>query len=666
MWRRAVVLMVVCWLAAACNQLLGIPEATQGRHVVGRVHGLWDHADGVALRLVADGVDTRLTVSANGDFRFPPQFTPGASYTVTVIGNPVAHTCVVDGGGNGVVADTDLASLSIACTGPATTIAFSGPWSFAFDPTQELQTFLGSVIAQNVALTVGGSGITTATVNGAAATLGQPTAAIALPLGATTVHVGVTAAGGLSKTYDLVFQRGAAVIDQITYGKPFNTGMDDQFGYSISASGDTLAVGAPNEGSPDVNTPGDNTASQAGAVYIFVRTGTTWTQQAYLKSTNIGQGDQFGYAVALSGDTLAVGAIGEASTSATNPGDNGAPKAGAAYIFVRTGTTWTQQAYLKASNIGQDDQFGFSVALSGDTVAVSAPNESSSATTVDGDQTNDAASHAGAVYVFLRGGSTWTQQAYVKPFNTGQDDQFGWSVALSGDTLAVGTPREDSANPANPADDLAGQSGAVYVFTRANRKWTQQAYLKASNLQSNYLFGWSVAVSGDTLVAGSVNESSAATGVNGFQNDSSAMGAGAAYVFVRNGTTWTQQAYLKASNTGPGDSFGWSTALTADALAIGAVAESSNGKGTDGNQSDNTAGGAGAVYLFLRQGTSWTQQAYVKASNAGSGDSLGYSVALSLDILAIGAATESGGATQINGNQSDNSKPHAGAFYVFR
>jgi hypothetical protein len=144
------------------------------------------------------------------------------------------------------------------------------------------------------------------------------------------------------------------------------------------------------------------------------------------------------------------------------------------------------------------------------------------------------------------------------------------------------------------------------------------------------------------------------------------MGSGAAYVFVRSGATWTQQAYLKASNTGAGDSFGWSTALTQDTLAIGAVAESSNGKGADGNPSDNTAGGAGAVYLYLRQGTTWTLQAYIKASNAGSGDNLGASVALSLDTLAIGAATESGGATQINGNPADNSKTRSGAFYIFR
>jgi len=225
MWHRAIGVMVVCWLGTACNQLLGIPDVAQGRHVTGRVRGLWDGADGVSLRLVADRVDTLLTVSANGEFHFPPQFAPGASYTVTVATNPLQHTCVVDGGGNGVVPDADVASVSIACTGPAMTVGFSGPWGYAFDPTQDTQTFSGSVIAAEVALTIGGSGIASATIHDTGVTLGQPSAAIALPLGETSVRVGVSASGGLSKNYVLVFQRGAAVVDQITYGKASNTGM---------------------------------------------------------------------------------------------------------------------------------------------------------------------------------------------------------------------------------------------------------------------------------------------------------------------------------------------------------------------------------------------------------------------------------------------------------
>jgi FG-GAP repeat protein len=667
MWHRAIGVMAVCWLGAACNQLLGIPDVTQGRHVAGRVHGLWDGADGVALRLMADGVDTLLTVSANGEFRFPPPFAPGASYTVAVTTNPVQHTCVVDGGGNGVVADAEVASVSIACTGPAMTVGFSGPWGWTFDPTEETQTFTGSVIAQEVALTIGGGGVTSATVDGAAATLGAPTAAIALPLGSTSARIAVTASGGLSKTYELVFQRGASVIDQITYGKPSNTGLNDSFGFSISLSGNTLAVGASGEASASTGVngdPADDSAPGAGAVYVFVRTGTTWTQQAYLKASNTGAGDGFGQSVSLSGDTLAVGASGEDSAT-TDPLDNSAGQAGAAYVFVRTGTTWTQQAYVKAQTIGAGDQFGQVVSLSGDTLAIGAPREASAAVGVNGDPTDNSASQAGAAYVFIRRGTSWTQQAYLKASNTEMGDFFGQAISLSGDTLAVGAPDEDSAG-SDPLDNSATHAGAVYVFTRARQLWTQQAYLKASNPGMGYLFGWSVSLSGDTLAVGSVNESSAATGVDGDQSNHAAMGSGAAYVFVRAGTTWTQQAYVKASNTGAGDSFGWLVALSGEMLAVSAIAEGSSATGVDGNQADNSAIGAGAVYVFLRTGATWAQRAYLKASNTAMSDNFGFGVALSLDTLVMAAPGEASGATTINGNQADHSTPRAGAFYVFR
>ncbi|HEX3760051.1 MAG TPA: FG-GAP repeat protein, partial [Kofleriaceae bacterium] len=469
MWRRAIGVMVVCWLGAACNQLLGIPEVAQGRHVGGRVHGLWDGADGVALRLMADGVDTLLTASGNGEFRFPPQFAPGASFTVTVVTNPVQHTCVVDGGGNGTVGDAEVTSVSIACTGPEMTVGFSGPWAWRFDPTEETQTFSASVMAQEVAVTIGGGTLLGATVDGTAATLGAPSAAVALALGPTSVHVGVSASGGLSKTYELVFQRGTAVVDQLTYGKAANTGMNDQLGFSVALSGNTLAVGASGEASASAD-PTDNNAAAAGAVYVFVRTGTTWVQQAYLKASNIGAGDGFGSSVSLSGDTLAVGAPGEDSATISPPDDN-AQDAGAVYVFLRRDTTWTQQAYLKAMTVGAGDQFGRVVSLSGDSVAVAAPGEDSATT----DPADNAASGAGAVYVFTRRGATWSQEAYLKASNPEKDDAFGSSISLSGDTVAVGAPGEDSAG--DPADNSAVQAGAVYVFTRTNKIWTQQAYL---------------------------------------------------------------------------------------------------------------------------------------------------------------------------------------------
>src|SRR5262249_18331914 len=150
----------------------------------------------------------------------------------------------------------------------------------------------------------------------------------------------------------------------------------------------------------------------------------------------------------VSDDTVVVGAGLEASVATGvngNPADNSAPSAGAAYVFVRSGTVWSQQAYLKASNTGAVDNFGISVAVSGDTVVMGAPGESSGATGVNGNQADNSAPSAGAAYVFVRTGTVWSQQAYLKASNTGTGDQFGSSVAVSGDTVVVGANGEDSA-----------------------------------------------------------------------------------------------------------------------------------------------------------------------------------------------------------------------------
>jgi hypothetical protein len=672
MW-RAIWGWMIWGVFGACGYPALPPLEPTEHHVVGMVHGLWDGADGIALRLQANGVDSLLTVSANGAFRFEDPLVAGASYTVTVVTNPIQHTCVVDAGGNGVVAEADDASISIACTGPAVTIALSGTSGWTFDPTQEAQTFAGSVLVQDVALTINGS-VNDASVDGVAATLGDPTTAIALPLGARTVPVAVTASGGLSKTYQLMFHRGASVIDQIAYGKASNTGVNDRFGDSVSLSGDTLAVGARGEASTATGINGNqanNGAAYAGAVYVFVRSGTAWIQQAYLKASNTGADDEFGASISLSGDTLAVGAPGEASAATGINGaqsGNTASGAGAVYVFVRSGATWSQQAYIKASNTGADDEFGISVSLSGSTLAVGATYEASAATGVNGNQADNTVRGAGAAYVFVRNGATWTQQAYLKASNTGVIDLFGSSVSLSGNTLAVSAWNEESAATGvngNQADDTAPVAGAVYVFVRSGTTWSQQAYLKASNTDAYEYFGYTISLSGDTLAVGGIHESSAATGIDGNQADNTASMSGAVYVFVRSGTTWAQQAYLKASNTGANDYFGSSVSLSADTLAIGAPGEASAALGIDGNQADNTASMAGAIYVFVRSGTTWAQQTYLKASNTGAKDNFGDSVSLSGDTLAIGASAEASAATGIDGNQADDSMSEAGAVYVF-
>ena len=327
-----------------------------------------------------------------------------------------------------------------------------------------------------------------------------------------------------------------------------------------------------------------------------------------------------------------------------------------------------QEAYLKASNTDAQDWFGTSVGVSGSTVVVGAPTESSSSTGVNGDQHDNSVLHSGAAYVFAWDGTSWHQEAYLKACNTETKDFFGTSVAISGDTVVVGAYQEDSlAAGVNGAhgDNRAWSAGAAYVFVRNGTTWSQQAYLKPSNTDAGGYFGQSVAISGNTIVVGAWGEASAATGVNGDQRDNSAPAAGAAYVFVRTGTTWNQQAYLKASNSEAGDHFGYSVAVAGDTAVVGAYAEASNATGVNGDQSDNSTWKAGAAYVFGRTGTVWQQEAYLKASSTDSEDDFGLAVAAWIDTVAVGAHWEDSAATGVNGDPSDNSATNSGAVYVF-
>lgn len=421
-----------------------------------------------------------------------------------------------------------------------------------------------------------------------------------------------------------VFERdGLGAWSQHAYIKASNTDPYDQFGYSVALSedGNTLAVGAIGENSNATGINGnqaDESLGAAGAAYLFTRDGMgAWSQQAYVKASNTGSSDQFGYSVALSGDgdTLAVSAPSEDSIATGVDGnqvDNTAPSAGAVYIFVHGGMgNWSQQAYIKASNSDSSDQFGGNVSLSydGSTLAISAPNEDSSAIGIDGNQADDSLSSAGAVYVFIRNGmGTWSQQAYTKASNTEAGDLFGSSVSLSGDgnTLAVGAIGEDSVTVGingNQANNGSSDSGAVYVIVRdLTGVWSQQAYIKvSSNAQDS--FGASVALSADgsILVVGATLEDSNAIGIEGDQFNDALGNSGSAYLFVRDGMgVWSQESYIKASNTGSSDQFGRSVSLSGDGdiLAVGAATEDSIATGIGGDQASNSASSSGAVYLY--------------------------------------------------------------------
>jgi trimeric autotransporter adhesin len=401
-----------------------------------------------------------------------------------------------------------------------------------------------------------------------------------------------------------------------------NAGSNDQFGFSAAISGDTIVIGAPGEdsNSTGVGSAPTESAEDSGAAYVFVRSNGSWTQQAYLKASNTEAYDGFGSTVAISGGTIIVGAVGEDSNGISQA-DNSALFSGAVYIFHRSGSNWSQQAYLKAPRPVQSYNFGNSVGISGDSIVVGSVRDAGTG-----------GSQSGAAYVFTRTSSTWTLQATLKASNAAISDFFGDSVAISGETIVVGAHGEDSNGTGGPSDNTVSSSGAAYVFVRANGAWSQQAYLKASNPGATDVFGRAVAIWGDTIVVGARGEDSNGSS----QTDNSAGESGAAYVFSRTGTTWTQQAYLKASNPGIGHSFGFSVAISRDTIVVGAPSEMSEGIGVNGTQTNNPNGpGAlsGAAYVFTRSAGVWTQQAYLKANATILDFNFGHSVGVASDAL---------------------------------
>lgn len=473
-------------------------------------------------------------------------------------------------------------------------------------------------------------------------------------------------------------------LTQTAYVKASNTNADDRFGSMVAISGDgsTMAVSSPREASNATGINGDqtnNSMALAGAVYVFRRVGMSWALEAYVKASNTGAGDYFSnVALSADGNTLAVGAYYEQSNATGingNQADNSMSGAGAVYVFTRTGVVWSQQAYIKASNTNGSDNFSAcKVSADGNTLVVSAPGEASNATGINGNQANNSLFIAGAVYVFTRSGTVWTQQAYIKASNTNSGDWFA-AAALSGDgdTLAVSASSEDSAATGingNQADNTAADSGAVYVFRRLAGVWSQEAYVKASNTEASDFFSTlAISYDGSTLAVGAILEDSGSPGVNANQADNSAPASGAVYMFTRVAGVWSQQAYIKSVNPGPSDNFGQLLDISADGdvLVASAYQEDSGATGLFGNEFSETANGSGAVYSFHRIGGTWTYEAYIKASNAGASDAFGNSLALSADgaTLIVAAPFESSSATGIDGNQSDNSASNSGAVYTF-
>ena len=404
----------------------------------------------------------------------------------------------------------------------------------------------------------------------------------------------------------------------------------DEFGRSVAISGDYAIVGASEEGE---DAAGANTPNDAGCAYIFKRIGATWVQEAKIVASDKAGREYFGTSVAISGDYVIVGAFGEDEDAA---GGNTLNDAGSAYIFKRTGTTWAQEAKIVASDRAVYDFFGWSVAISGDYAIIGAFLEEED---VSGANTMY---RAGSAYIFKRIGTTWTQEAKIVSSDRAAQDDFGYSVAISGDYAIVGarTESEDAAGA-----NTLNYAGSAYIFKRTGTTWAQESKIVSSDRAEGDGFGHTVAISGDYAILGTSAEDEDAVGTNTLNE------AGSAYIFKRTGTTWAQEAKIVASDRAEGDQLGYSVAISGDYAIVGAIRE--------GDIVPDTLN-YGSAYIFKRTGTTWAQEAKMVASDRADRDLFGFSVAISGDYALVGAIAESEDAA------GGNTLGGAGSAYFFK
>ncbi len=318
--------------------------------------------------------------------------------------------------------------------------------------------------------------------------------------------------------------------------------------------------------------------------------------QTWLKPSPSNPGAEFGNVIAGDGDTLVVGARHDSITV----GVDTVYQSGAAYVYVKDGNTWMLQARLAASDAGAFDLFGSSVAIDGDTIIIGAVGS-------DGTDENDnAASNMGAAYVFIRNGEHWDQQAKIEPEDGVENDNFGNAVAIVGERVVVAASAKDFGT--------IEDAGKVYSYYRAGTKWYQSQSVSAPLTTSDDFFGSSLDYDGQRLLIGAQGENS----------------IGAAYVFYRLGSTWSQEAKIEPDDDKRGDNFGASVSIDGETVAIGApFADPDVGSGEITN--------AGAVYVFHKRPGGWSQQAKLVSESAVAFDHFGQSVKIDDTTIVAGA-----------------------------
>jgi len=368
--------------------------------------------------------------------------------------------------------------------------------------------------------------------------------------------------------------------DQLLFAA--EVGDNDYFGRSIATDGSTALVGViyDDEGS----------YANAGSVCVFERSIGSWTQIDRLVASDYINSGFFGAGAAMSGDTAIFGSYGRDV------------KKGAAYVFIREPGGWVEQQKLTAHDGVAFDEFGYWVAIDGDTAVVGAWKQDHSLLT-----------EPGSAYVFTRSGTVWSLEQKLMADVPDTEDWFGYRVAISGDTVVVSALEYEPGPPY--------RTGAAYVFTRSGTAWSQVQKLNGSGGADDRYFGWSLDLAGDTLVIGS-----SLTDHSGLED------AGAAYVFTESGGVWSEQQRLVASDAVEGDYFG-AAALEGDTILVGAYHADVDG-----------VANSGVAYLFTHSGGTWTEQQKLIAGDPEDGAGLGFGVALTPGIALVGAPFTDAGA----------------------
>lgn len=367
---------------------------------------------------------------------------------------------------------------------------------------------------------------------------------------------------------------------------------EDYFGNAVDIDGDRVIIGVHRD---------DFNGVDSGSAYIFVRKNNEWVQSAMgFPPGGSARGDRYGISVAISGDTAVVGAYGD--------DDNGS-LSGAAHVLRFLNNQWNLYYKLEAFDGAAGDLFGYSVDIHEETIIVGSYSD---------DSTNGSAS--GAAYIFTPIDGSWIIQRKLVASDAAEGDLFGYSVAINGDTALIGSRRDD---------DNGTNSGSAYVFTRIGNTWTQEAKLLSSDGDAHDRFGFSVSLNNDTALIGAHHD------------DDLGLDSGSAYVFTRQGTTWTQQAKLLPSDGVLGDQFGESVSLSHNTAIIGAPFTHTNGESS------------GSAYVFKRTGNTWSQQSKLAPNDGTTGDLFGRSVSIDDTTLVAGAAFD------------DDNGHNAGSAYIF-